>query len=148
MEVILLEDLEGKGKKGDLIEVAPGYANNYLLKRGLAQRATPQALAEYRTRQEAEAFREEALQKEAEKAHEVIHEKTVKITAKGGDAGRLFGAVTNADIAEAIKEQLKTEVDRRRVSIAEDIKNFGTYPAEVNLMTGLNAIVYVNVIEE
>lgn len=148
MEVILLEDLEGKGKKGDLIEVAPGYANNYLLKRGLAQRATPQALAEYRTRQEAEAFREEALREEAEKSHGVIHEKTVKITAKGGDAGRLFGAVTTSDIAEAIKEQLKTEVDRRRVSIAEDIKNFGTYPAEVNLMTGLNAIVYVNVIEE
>lgn len=147
MQVILLEDVAGKGQKGDLIEVAAGYANNYLIPRGLAERATAQALSEYQSRVEAEERREEELREQAEKNHGVIHEKTVKLTAKAGEGGRLFGSITNTDIAEAIKDQLKVEIDRRRITLADDIKSYGTFPAEVNLMTGLNAVVYVQVLE-
>ncbi len=147
MQVILLQDVKGTGKKGQLVNVADGYANNFLIKKGLAMPATPQALNELKAKDAAAKHRQEAERQEAADAAKTLEGKTVKVTAKAGAGGKLFGSVTAKEITDAIKKQLGVEIDRRKISVGE-IKGFGTSDAEIKLYAGISAKVYVVVGEE
>ena len=148
MKVILLEDVKSLGKKGDIVNVSDGYANNFLLKRGLAIPATPQALNELKNREAAAAHRLEEEKKAAQAAAKELEGKTVKLFARGGAGGKLFGSVSTKEIAEAIQKELGVELDKRKISLDAEIKAFGTYTAEVKLYTGVSAKVYVVVSEQ
>jgi len=148
MKVILNADVKGTGKKGQLVDVADGYANNFLLRRKLAVPANAQALNEMRNRDASQAFKIAQEKKAAEEAAAAVNGKTVKISAKAGAGGKLFGSVTVKEISEAISAQCGTDVDKRKISIDNEIKAFGTYTAELKLYAGVLAKVYVVVGEE
>ena len=147
MKVILLEDIKGTGKKGELINASDGYARNYLFPKKLAMEATPQALNELKQKEAAKERRLAIEKQEALDAAAKIKEKTVKISTAAGQNGKLFGSVTAADVAEEIKKQFGLEVDRRKVSLESEIKSFGTYNAEVKFGSGVSAKIYVLVAE-
>lgn len=145
MKVILQEDVKGSGNRGELVDVADGYAKNFLIKRGLAIRATPQALSEMEARDAAEERKVQKEKDAADATFKRIDGKTLKIAGKAGESGKLFGSVTSKEIAEALQTQFDTEVDKRKVVLEEDIKAFGTYTVEVKLYQGVAAKVYVTV---
>ena len=147
MQVILTQDVKGTGKKGQLCKVADGYARNFLLKQGLAVEATSSAVNEMKAKQASKEHHAAVERQAAQDTADSLNEKTVKIFAKAGAGGKLFGSVTAKEISETIKKDLKIEVDKRKVSVA-DIKAFGTYEAEVKLYPGISAKVYVVVGEE
>lgn len=148
MKVILRQDVQGSGKKGDLVNVSDGYARNYLLKKGLAVAATPQALNEMKAKQASKDHKVQAETDAARRTAEEIGEKTLKIMAKAGAGGKLFGSVTAKEVADELKKQMGVDVDRRKISLESEIKAFGTYTAEIKLYTGVSAKVYVVVGEE
>lgn len=148
MKVILQQDVQGSGKKGELVNVSDGYARNFLIKKGLAIPATDQAMNEMKAKQASAQHKQDMEMDAAGRLAASINEKTLKITAKGGEGGKLFGSVTSKEIAEALKKQLKVEVDRRKISLESEIKAFGTFTADVKLYAGLSAKVYIVVGEE
>jgi len=147
MKVILKQDVKGKGKKGVLINVSDGYARNFLLPQGLAVIADAAAMNELKTREQAEAYRLEQERKQAEAAAAALNGKTITIKAKGGKNGRLFGAVTSKEVAEAINREFKLTVDKRKIEM-DDIKSFGSCPAEIKLGQKITAKITVSVVEE
>jgi len=136
MKVILKADVKGQGKKGDLINVSDGYARNFLFPRGLAAEADAQVLNDIKNKEEAARFHAAEEKKAAEKLAAELKEKAVKVSAKAGQNGRLFGSVTTKEVADALKAQYGLEVDRRRITMA-DIKAHGTYEAEIRLLAGI-----------
>ena len=132
MKVILLTDVKGKGKKGQMIEVSDGYARNYMLPRKLAQEATADNINTMRMNDKATAERQARERAEALETSKKLKELTLVVKAKGGGAGRLFGAVTNTEIADALKNAGIT-IDKRKLVIAEPIKNVGTYTVKAKL---------------
>lgn len=148
MKVILTQDVKGSGKKGELVNVSDGYANNFLLKRGMAIAATPQAMNELKNREAAAARRLAEEKKAAEQSAAQLEGKTVKLLARGGAGGKLFGSVSTKEIAEAIQKEFGLELDKRKISLDAEIKAYGTYTAEVKLYTGVSAKVYVVVSEQ
>ena len=147
MKVILLEDIKGTGKKGDLINSSDGYARNYLIPKKLAMEATPAALNELKQKEEAKNYHLAVEKQAALDSANLIKEKTVKITSAAGANGKLFGSVTGADVAAEIQKQFGLEVDKRKVSLESEIKSFGTYNAEVKFGYGIAAKIYVLVAE-
>lgn len=147
MKVILLEDVKGSGKKGELVNASDGYARNFLFPKKLAMEATPAALNELKQK-EAAKERRLALEKQAAlDAASQVKEKTVKMTGAAGKNGKLFGSITAADVAAEIKKQLGVEVDKKKVSLESEIKSFGTFNAEVKFGYGVTAKLYVLVAE-
>jgi large subunit ribosomal protein L9 len=146
LKLILKQDVKGLGKKGEMVNASDGYARNFLLPRGLASEVNARLLNELKNREQAEAYRKEAELKTAQEAAEDIDEKTVRISAKAGQSGKLFGSVTSKEIADAIKSEFGVEVDKRKITI-DDIKNYGTYEAEIKILPGITAKVYVLVSE-
>ncbi|MBQ3068432.1 MAG: 50S ribosomal protein L9 [Clostridia bacterium] len=146
MKVILLQDVKGHGKKGELVNVSDGYARNFLLPRNLAMVADAQAMNEYRNKEESVRYHKEMDKKAAEEAAAVLNGKTIVIKAKAGQSGKLFGSVTTKELSEAIKAQLSVTVDKRKI-VMKDIKAFGTYTAEIKLLQGIGAKVTVEVCE-
>ncbi|HEU4481261.1 MAG TPA: 50S ribosomal protein L9 [Actinomycetota bacterium] len=146
MKVILANDVEALGKKGDLVSVADGYARNFLVPQGLAFAATKGALKQAEMMQRARLEREQRLKEEA--AAKVAHlaASPVYISARAGEGGRLFGSVTNSDVARAILDQLEEDIDRRHVRLEEPIRSLGTHQVEVRLHEEVNALVTVEVI--
>ena len=133
MKVILLQDVKGKGKKGQMLEVSDGYARNFMLPRKLAMEATPDAINTMRMNDKAT---QERIAREKAAALEVskqLREMTLVVTAKGGGNGRLFGAVTNQEIAAALKAKSGIELDKRKIVLADNIKNVGTYTVTCKL---------------
>jgi len=145
MKVILLQDVQGSGKKGDLINVSDGYARNFLLKRGLAQEANTQNMNERQAQEASKARRKQQEIDEANRLADSVREKTIKISAKAGDSGKLFGSVTSKEIADEVKKQLSVNIDKRKIAMDGDIKQFGTYTVELKLYTGISAKVFVMV---
>lgn len=145
MKVILQQDVQGSGKKGDLVKVSDGYARNYLLKKGLAVEATPQAMAEYEARRQSRQHRAERELEEARELQKKLEGAGVELTAKAGANGKLFGSVTSKEIAEALKRSHGVHIDKRKISLEGDIKQFGTYEAEIRLHAGVTAKVKVSV---
>ena len=142
MKVILLTDVKGSGKKGELVNVSDGYARNFLFPRKLAKEANAQAMNELKNAEEAEAHRRAVELAAAQEAAGKLEGKTVRLSAKAGQGGKLFGSITAKEIAEEIKKQLQVEVDKRKIELEGDIKAFGTYTCEVKLYTGVSAKVY------
>ena len=147
MKVILTQDVKSLGKKGELVNASDGYARNFLFPRKLAVEANAQAMNELKNREAAEKFRLETELKNAKETAAKIDGKTVKLTAKAGQGGRLFGSVTAKEVAEQIKAQFGVDIDRRKISMS-DIKSFGTLNAEIKVYNGVNAAIYVMVGEE
>ncbi len=132
MKVILLQDVKGKGKKGQMIEVSDGYARNYMLPRKIAVEATADAVNTMRMNDKATQERIAREKAEAMEISRKLREMTVTVTAKGGGAGRLFGSVTNQEIADALAKT-GIKLDKRKITIAEPIKNVGTYTVTCKL---------------
>ena len=133
MKVILLTDVKGKGKKGQMIEVSDGYARNYMLPRKLAQEATADAVNTMRMNDKATAERQARERAEAVAISKQLRELTLVVKAKGGGAGRLFGAVTTTEIADALKKNAGINIDKRKLVLAANIKNVGTYTVKAKL---------------
>lgn len=132
MKVILLQDVKGKGKKGQLLEVSDGYARNYMLPRKIAMEATPDAINTMRMNDKAAQERQAKERAEAMELSKRMKTMTLTVFAKGGGAGRLFGSVTNQEIADALQSQGIT-LDKRKIVLDEPIKNVGTYTVRCKL---------------
>lgn len=139
MKVVLLADVKGVGKKGELINASDGYARNFLLPRKLAKEANAQAMNELKNAEASKAYKIKTETDEAKRAAEALEGKSVKITAKAGLNGKLFGAVTAKEVAQEIKKQFGLEIDKRKINLSGDIKAFGVYPAEIKLYAGITA---------
>ena len=144
MKVVLLQDVKGLGKKGELVNTSDGYARNFLFPRKLAIEANSQAMSELKNREAAEKHRIDMEIAAAKASAEKLEGKTVRLTAKAGANGKLFGSVTPKDVAAAIAQQFSIELDKRKV-VVEDIEAFGTYPVEVKLYNGISAAMFVMV---
>ena len=147
MKVVLLQDVKSLGKKGDVVNAATGYARNFLLAKGLAVEADAKAMNEVKTKQAAADYHKAQELQAAEELAEQLNAQTIKIKAKAGSAGRLFGSVTTKEIAAAINEQFGCSIDKKKVSLDADIKTFGTYHVEVKLPQGVSTSLYVQVSE-
>lgn len=145
MKVILLKELRGRGGEGDVIEVARGYANNYLLREGYAIPATKGNLKQLEERRANIAKREEVRVADAEALAQKLEGANVAVVAQVGEEGQLFGSVTAPMIADAIIESLGVEIDRRRVELGKPIKQVGTYPVDVNIYRTIKATVNITV---
>lgn len=146
MKVVLLADVKGHGKKGELCNVSDGYARNFLFPKKLAVEADSTALNELKGREEAKAHHKQEEINAAKATAEALNGKTVVIKAKAGTGGRLFGSVTSKEIAAEIKRSLGIEIDRKKMNVA-DIKSFGEFTAEIKLYQGITASLTVNVTE-
>ena len=147
MKVILQQDVPGTGVKGQLVEVSAGYARNYLIPRKLAAIADEKVLQELTQKESAKAYHKQKEMEQAQQLASRISGMTVRVKAKGGSAGRLFGAVTSKDVAQAAEEQLGEPVDRKKL-VMDDIKSFGTYEVEARVYSGITATFYVLVTED
>lgn len=137
---------QGAGQKGQLVNVSDGYARNFLLPRGLAMEADAQAMNDLKNKEEAAKHHAAVEKQTAMETAEALKGKTLKLTARAGQGGRLFGSVTTKEVAEALKAQFHVELDKRKISMA-DIKAFGSYEAEIKLHPGITATITVMVSE-
>lgn len=147
MKVILLQDVKSLGKKGELVEASDGYARNYLLPRKIAREANAQAMNEYKNAENSKNFKIATQKAQAEQQKKMLEGKKFVMTAKAGQGGRLFGSITAKQVAEEIKKQYNIVVDKRKVVLECDIKEFGTYKAEVKFYSGISANIDVQVTE-
>ncbi len=146
MKVILSADVKGQGKKGQLVEVADGYGRNYLIPRGLAVAANSENMNVLKA---AEAAKAQKLQRQREEAAALagkLSGVTVKLQAKGGQSGKLFGSVTAKEVAEAVQSQFGMELDKKKIAI-DDIKSFGSFEAEAKIFPEISAKFFVLVTE-
>ena len=148
MEVILLQDVENLGDKGSLANVAKGYARNYLIPRKLAEPATPGKIVEFRRREEERKARDVRMAAQAEEFTATLNRTVITLGAKAGEGGHLFGSITAADIADAIKDARGFTVDKRKVLLEEPIKELGTFMVDVELAEGFVASVKTIVVPE
>ena len=146
MKVILLQDVKGKGKKGQMLEVSDGYARNFMLPKKLAIEATPDAINTMRMNDKATQERIAREKAEALATANKLREMTVVVKAKGGGSGRLFGSVTNAEVADALAKQ-GVKLDKRKIVLNETIKNVGTYTATCKLGYEISAPLTVKIEE-
>ena len=147
MKVILLQDVKGKGKKGQMIDVSDGYARNFMLPRKLATEATADAINTMKMNDKAT---QERIAREKAEALEISHklrEMTLVVAAKGGGAGRLFGSVTNQEIADALKAKSGIALDKRKIVISDPIKSVGTYTVQCKLGYEINAPLTIKIEE-
>ena len=142
MDVILKADVKGLGKKGEKVKASDGYARNFLFPKGLAVEANAQSLTELRNREQSNQHKIDTDIANAKAAAEKLGGKQLKIVAKAGANGKLFGSVTSKEVAAEIKSQLGISVDKRKV-VMNDIKTFGTYECEVRLYQGISAKLFV-----
>ena len=147
MKVILLQDVKGKGKKGQMIEVSDGYARNYMLPRKIAIEATADAVNTMRMNDKAAAEKAAKERAEALEISKQLRDMTLVVTARGGGAGRLFGSVTNQEIAEALAAKTGIKLDKRKIVIADPIKAVGTYTVQCKLGYEITAPLTVKIEE-
>ena len=148
MKVILKADVRGKGKKGQMIEVAEVYARNFLMPKGLAVLATADAVNTMRLQEKAKAKADAEAKAAATEIAEKLKGLQVKVVSKGGEGGKLFGAVTGREISAALKEQHGVDIDSKKLVLDEPIKSFGSYQVKAKLGFEISGTVYVIVTEE
>lgn len=146
MEVILKADVKGLGKKGEKVKASDGYARNFLFPKGLAVEANAQSLTELRNREQSNQHKLDMEIAAANESKAKINGKTIKLTAKAGTNGRLFGSVTSKDVAAEIKKQYAVDIDKRKITM-DDIKAFGSYKIDVKLYQNISAEMTVSVSE-
>ncbi len=147
MKVILLQDVKGKGKKGQMLEVSDGYARNFMLPRKLAIEATADAINTMKMNDKATQERIAREKAEALALSKQLREMTLTVTCKGGGNGRLFGSVTNQEIADALAKNAGIKLDKRKIVISETIKNVGTYTVNCKLGYEITAPLTVKIEE-
>ena len=145
MKVILLMDVKGTGKKDQIVEASDGVARNYLIPRKMAKEATAEALNAISRAKSADKHREDVRRAEAEQRARELKGKVVQLTVRGGENGKLYGAVTNDQIAAALKEQFGIEIDKRKIEQEEPVRSAGQTTVTLKLMAGVSARVLVNV---
>ena len=143
MKVILTSDVKDQGKKDDIINVSDGYAKNFLLKRGLAVIATNENLNLLKNKQDSIAHKMEEEYNSALLLKNSLENKNINITGKAGESGRLFGSITSADIADAVKSNLNIDIDKRKIQLKESIKNVGTFEVSIKLFKDISAKIFV-----
>lgn len=147
MKVILLKDVKGQGKSGELVDVSDGYGRNYLLPRKLATEATKDNLNSMKQQEKAREKQKAKEKAEAEKTALVLEGVVVMVKAKAGTSGRLFGAVTTKEIAEALSQQHGISIEKNKIILAEHIKSFGSYEIKCKLGSEVSGIINVMVTE-
>jgi large subunit ribosomal protein L9 len=135
----LLEDVQKLGKRGELVEVSDGYGRNYLIPRGLAEEATKGKIAELKEKERSRKAKNEKAREEAEASRKYLQGKIVKVVASAGEKGKLFGSITTAQIADALKEQFDVTVSKKEIKVDEHIKEVGSYPVSIRLFPGVEA---------
>lgn len=148
MKVILTKDIKGQGKKGQLVEVSDGYARNFLMPRGLAKEATKENLNVMHGQQEAEAYKKQMALEDAKALAAQLEKITVRIKAKSGDNGKLFGSVTSKEIAEELLSAEHIKIDKKKMVLPDGIKSLGTTEVEIKLHPGVSAKLKVAVSEK
>ena len=143
MKVVLLADVKGHGKKGEVVEASDGYARNFLLPKGLAKEATKGALNEVKGKSEAKAYHKEQEILAAKETAAKLEGGKVTIASKAGDNGKLFGKITNQNVADAIKYQLHVVVDKRKVQLSDGLKTVGSHEVEVKIYPEISAKITV-----
>lgn len=146
MKVILKQDVKSLGKKGELVNASDGYARNFLIPKGLATEANATAMNDFNNKESAKKYHKAEEIKAAKADAEKLEGKTFRLTAKAGANGKLFGSVTSKDISAKIKQDLSLDIDKRKIAV-DDIKQFGTYEAEIKIYQGISAKIYVQVTE-
>ena len=146
MKVILKQDVKSLGKKGELVNASDGYARNFLFPKGLAVEANASAMNDFNNKESAKKFHKAEEIKAAQELADKLEGKTFKLNAKAGSNGKLFGSVTSKDVSKKIKEDLNTDIDKRKI-VMQDIKSFGTVQAEVKVYQGISAKIFVQVTE-
>lgn len=147
MKIILNQTIGGLGKIGETVSVADGYARNYLVPKGMAVVATKGAIRDWDNKRAALVKKEAQQRADSQAIADALQEKAVTIGAKVGEAGKLYGSVTSKEIAEAIAEQLKMEVDRKKIELEHGIKEAGEHQVTIKIASGIDATVTVNVVE-
>ncbi|MCR4862202.1 MAG: 50S ribosomal protein L9 [Ruminococcus sp.] len=147
MKVIFLKDVKGSGKKGEIKNVADGYARNMLLPKDLAVEATPENLNKLQGQQASAQHKVDVDIQNATATAEKLKDQKVIITAKAGSNGKLFGSVTAGNVAEAIEKQFGVKIDKKKIVLSTDIKNFGSYTANIKLYNGISEKIDVEVTE-
>jgi large subunit ribosomal protein L9 len=148
MKIVLRADVANLGRRGDLVDVADGYARNYLVPRGLAIQATAGATRQSDTMRRARQVRDTSEREGAESMARQLGSGRVQITARSGEGGRLFGSVTSSDVAEAVVAQTGVQLDRRKVHLHEPIKTLGVHEVPVRLHTDVEATITVEIVSE
>ena len=146
MKVILKQDVKSLGKKGELVNASDGYARNFLIPKGFAMEANATAMNDFNNKESAKKYHKAEEIKAAKADAEKLEGKTFRLTAKAGANGKLFGSVTSKDISAKIKQDLSLDIDKRKIAV-DDIKQFGTYEAEIKVYQGISAKIYVQVTE-
>ncbi len=147
MKVILLQDIRGKGKKGQMIEASDGYARNYLLPRKMAVEATADNVNTMRMNDKAKAEQAAREKAQAQEFAEMLKTVVVEIKAKAGSGGRLFGSITSQEVSDALKEQYNITIDKKKIVQDEPIKSYGTFNMKAKLGYEINATITVHVSE-
>lgn len=145
MKVILLMDVKGTGKKDQIVEASDGFARNYLIPRKMAKEATAEALNAISRAKSADKHREDVRRAEAEQRARELKGKVIQLTVRGGENGKLYGAVTNDQIAAALKEQHGVEVDKRKLELEEPVRSAGQTTVTLKLMAGISTRMLLNV---
>jgi large subunit ribosomal protein L9 len=148
MDVILLQDVESLGEKGQVVSVSNGYMRNYLLPRNLVETASPARIEEARRRQEEDKVRQERQVERADETAEMLSKTVITVKAKAGEDGKLFGSVTAADISEEIQRVREVKIDKKKINLEEPIKSTGDYMVEMEVNTGVKATTKVIVTAE
>ncbi len=145
MEVILLQDVKSLGKKGEVVKVNDGYARNFILPKKLGVEKTDKAMHELKLQKAAEEKRQQEILEEAQALAKNIEAGSITLKIKAGEGGRTFGSVSTKEIAVALKDQLKLEIDKKKLQLADPIRNFGTYHVPVRLHPKVTAEITVKV---
>ncbi|MCR8642985.1 50S ribosomal protein L9 [Paenibacillus sp. N1-5-1-14] len=148
MKVVFLQDVKGQGKKGEIKEISEGYANNFLIPRKLAAPATTGVVNTLAQQKQAELKRKEQEKADAQALGDKMKEMTVKVTAKAGEGGRLFGAVSTKQVAEALEKQFKLKIDKRKMLLDDAIRSLGVTKVPVKLHQEVTTTLNVHVVEE
>ena len=148
MKVILIKDVKGSGKAGDVLNVADGYARNFLLAKGFAVEATAKNQNDLAGKKASAQHKLDVEKADNEKVAAALEGKKVTIKAKAGQGGKLFGAVTASTVAEAIKEQYSQNVDKKKINLNSEIKSFGDFSAVIKMTQGVSCKIDISVVEE
>lgn len=148
MKVILLKDVKGQGKKGDVVDVSVGYAQNFLFKNNFAKEATPGNLKALKKQQQKSAEAEQQELQAAKNLKEELDHIQVELSAKAGEGGRLFGSITNKQVAEALKKNHGYKIDRRKIELDEPIRALGHRKLPVKLHPEVTGTIHVHVVEQ
>lgn len=148
MKIILLKDVKGLGKEGDLIDAKDGYARNFLFPKKLAVEATPGNRKKWKKRKDIQKAKEKEEEKEALKLKEKIEGLNVELKGKAGEGGRLFGSITSKDISDTLMKEHNVKIDRRKIELKDNIKTLGTTQVEIRVYPEISASLKVKVVEE